>query len=113
MARTKTEHLDFRVTPEQKERLLERAKKSRLSMTDYLLALSEQKKIVVIDDVSEIIKQILKIGTNVNQIAMVANTNKNVSEKQLIIVNDSLSKLQDILAELVYQIKNEKDEIDV
>ena len=113
MARTKTERFELRLTSSQKEQLLERAKKSRLSMTDYLLALSEQKKIVVIDDVSEIIKQILKIGTNVNQIAMVANTNKSVSEKQMIMVNDNLSKLQDILADLVYQIKNEKDEIDV
>ncbi|WP_303805886.1 plasmid mobilization relaxosome protein MobC [Ruminococcus flavefaciens] len=50
-----------------------------MSMSKYLLALSEQKKIIVVEDLSEFIRQLIKIGTNVNQVTLVANTYRTVS----------------------------------
>ena len=109
----KTERMELRLTPAEKENLAARAAEARMSMSQYLLALSEQKKIYIVDGVSEVCRQIMKIGTNVNQIALVANTHKSVSEKQIEAVNDNLSSVKDILIKLIDTIQNSKDEIKV
>ena len=75
--------------------------------------LSEQKKIVVIDDVPELVRQIVKIGTNVNQVALVANTHKSVSLQQIESLNDNLIEIQRLLGKLIDTIKNTDDEIKV
>ncbi len=113
MGRLSTEQICLRLTPEQKENLKMRSEKARMNMSQYLLALSDQKKIIVIDDVPEIVRQIIKIGNNVNQVAMVANTNHNVSDKQMELVNFNLHKIQMILGDLIDKINNSKDEIEV
>ena len=113
MPRQKDERVHLRMTKEQKENLVTRAAESRLSMSQYLLALSEQKKIIVADGIPELCRQLIKIGTNVNQIALVANTHKTVSEKQLQTVNDNLVNIQNLLGKLIDTIQNSKDEIKV
>ena len=113
MPRIKTERLELRLTPIQKEKLVELSKQSRMNMTEYIIAVSEQKKIIIADGMPELLKQIIKIGTNVNQITMVANSNKSVSSKQIDIVNDNLLKIQNLISDLIDQIKNSKDEIKV
>lgn len=113
MPRIKTERIELRLTPVQKEKLIELSKQSRMNMTEYIIAVSEQKKIIIADGMPELLKQIIKIGTNVNQIAMVANSNKSVSSKQIDIVNDNLLKIQNLISDLIDEIKNSKDEIKV
>ena len=113
MPRIKTERIELRLTPVQKEKLIELSKQSRMNMTEYIIAVSEQKKIIIADGMPELLKQIIKIGTNVNQITMVANSNKSVSSKQIDIVNDNLLKIQNLISDLIDQIKNSKDEIKV
>jgi len=109
----KTERMELRLTPAEKENLAARATEARMSMSQYLLALSEQKKIVVADGLPELCRQIIKIGTNVNQIALVANTHKTVSEKQLETVNQNLVNIQHLIGELIDTIQNSKDELKV
>ncbi len=113
MPRIKTERLELRLTLEQKQKLAEISKKSRMNMTEYIVAISEQKKIIVADGVPELLKQIIKIGTNVNQITMVANSNHSVASKQIDIVNTNLVKIQNLISDLIDEIKNAKDEIEV
>lgn len=113
MPRTKTSDVHLRLTPSEKEKLTSQAAEARMSMSQYLLALSEQKKIVVADGLPELCRQLAKIGTNVNQIALVANTHKTVSEKQLEIVNENLVNIQHLLGKLIDTIKNSDDEIKV
>lgn len=113
MPRIKTEHITLRLTPAEKDNLTARAAEARMNMSQYLLALSEQKKIIIADGLPELCRQIIKIGTNVNQIALVANTHKNVSEKQLQTVNDNLDNIQLLLGKLIDTIQNSKDEIKV
>lgn len=113
MGRTKTTHITMRLTPLEKEKLSEKAAEARMSMSQYLLALSEQKKIIVVDELPELVRQVIKIGTNVNQIAMVANTHKSVSQKQIEAVENQLSDIQNLLGNLIDVIKNSKDEIEV
>ena len=113
MSRIKTERLEPRLTAKQKEKLVELSKQSRMNMTEYIIAVSEQKKIVVADGIPELLKQIIKIGTNVNQITMVANSNHSVSSNQIDIVNNNLLKIQSLISDLIDEIKNSKDEIKV
>ena len=113
MGREKTERVSLRFTPTEKEKLHEQATAARMNMSQYLLALSEQKKIIVADGLPELCRQIIAIGTNVNQIARVANQNKTVSEKQLDLVNENLIRIQDLLGSMIDTIQNSKDHIDV
>ncbi len=111
MARTKTIQVALRLTPMEKEKLQEQAKAARMNMSEYLLALSEQKKIIVADELPEVCRQLIGIGTNVNQIARVANQTKSVSEKQLDLVNENLIRVQELLGSLIDTIKNSSDKI--
>lgn len=113
MPRNKIAQVHLRYTLEEKERLEARAEEARMNMSQYVLALSEQKKIIIADGLPELCRQLAKIGTNVNQIALVANTHKTVSEKQIEIVNDNLANIQDLLGKLIDTILNSKDEIKV
>lgn len=113
MAHLKTERVSLRFSHLEKEKLLEKATEARMNMSQYLLALSEQKKIIVVDELPELVRQIIKIGTNVNQIAMVANTHKSVSSKQIETVENQLSDIQNLIGNLIDIIKNSKDEIEV
>ena len=113
MPKIKTERLELRLTQSEKEKLSAQAAEARMSMSQYLLALSEQKRIVVADELPEVCVQLIKIGTNVNQIAHVANTYHTVSEKDIESVNRNLAKVQDLLSKLIDTIKNSDDEIKV
>lgn len=113
MTRLKTERVSLRFSHSEKEKLSSKAAEARMSMSQYLLALSEQKKIIVVDELPELVRQVIKIGTNVNQIAMVANTHKSVSAKQIETVENQLSDIQNLLGNLIDVIKNSKDEIEV
>ncbi len=113
MARTKTEQVALRLTPLEKEKLATQATTARMNMSQYLLALSEQKRIIVIDGVPELCKQIIKIGTNVNQIAMVANQNKSISVRQLDIVNENLIQIQNLISNLLDTVYDAKDEVKI
>ncbi|MCR4638362.1 plasmid mobilization relaxosome protein MobC [Ruminococcus sp.] len=113
MTKIKTERMELRLTPEEKDNLIKRAAEARMSMSKYLLALSEQKKIIVVEDLSEFIRQLIKIGTNVNQVALVANTYRSVSEKQIKTLNENLIQVQQLIRKLIYIIRNTNDEIKV
>lgn len=93
--------------------VIKRAAEARMSMSKYLLALSEQKKIIVVEDLSEFIRQLIKIGTNVNQVTLVANTYRTVSVKQIETLNENLVVIQQLIRKLLSVIRNTSDEIKV
>lgn len=113
MTKIKTERMELRLTPEEKDNLIKRAAEARMSMSKYLLALSEQKKIIVVEDLSEFIRQLIKIGTNVNQVALVANTYRTVSVKQIETLNENIIAIQQLMRKLLTVIRNTGDEIKV
>lgn len=77
----KNARIHLRVTDEEKQSLVEKATLARQSVSQYILSLSENKTIIVVDGADEVTRQLLKIGNNINQIAIVANTSrKNESE---------------------------------
>lgn len=113
MPRNKTAQIALRLTPLEKEKLSAQAAQARMSMSEYLLALSEQKKIIIVDGIPELCIQISKIGTNINQIARVVNQNRNCSEKQLKMLQSDVSKLHDKLSAILDAIYDARDDIKV
>lgn len=83
MERKKDEVILLRCYNKEKEELREKAKLANMNMSEYIIALSENKKIFVIDGVPELMTAINRIGTNINQVAAVANTHRFVNENQL------------------------------
>lgn len=110
----KIAQIHLRCSPEEKEELERLASEARFSLSQYVIAIAKQKKIYYVDNyLAELCRQIIKVGTNVNQIALVANTHKTVSEKQLETVNQNLIKIQQLLSDTIDTIQNSSDEIKV
>ena len=72
----KNARIHLRVTDEEKQSIIEKAAQARQSVSQYILSLSENKTIIVVDGADEVTRQLLKIGNNINQIAVVANTSR-------------------------------------
>lgn len=71
--------------------------------SQYILSLSENKTIIVVDGADEVTRQLLKIGNNINQIAIVANTSrKNESE----LPNYYLKRITDYQNEIMKLLKS-------
>ena len=113
MPRSKEERVCLRVSQLEKEQMMKKATAARMTLSEYIVTLSAQKKIIIADGVSDIYTQLIKIGTNVNQIAYVANTYKSVSQKQIDLVNENLIKIQTLIGEMTDTIYNSDDEIEV
>lgn len=109
MPKEKTERMEIRLTPLEKENLSRKAAEAHLPISKYIIKLSEQGKIVVADELPEFARQVTKIGTNVNQIALVANTHKSVSSSQIQMIDDSLNEVQRLIRQLIISIKGKDD----
>ena len=76
---TKTERLQLRLTPMEKRNVAYHAQLMNVSVNEYISLLIRRKRIVICENIPELIYQIQKIGNNINQIAAVANTNQYIS----------------------------------
>ncbi len=113
MSRQKNSCIFVRATEEEKESLKQNAKQSRMTMSEYVLALNKQKKINVVNGISELVVELTRIGVNINQIATVANQKKNVSDYQLDLVLDKLSECQKIMSKIIKLVYGDYDDIEV
>ena len=93
MLKTKLARIDLRMTPEEKENLKRKAAEAHMTVSKYILHLSQTKRIILKDDIAELTVEISRIGNNINQIAHVGNTQKFVYKAQL---NDVMKHLQEI-----------------
>ena len=93
MPKTKLSRVEVRMTPEEKENLKRKAAEAHMTVSKYILHLSQTKRIILKDDIAELTVEISRIGNNINQIAHVGNTQKFVYKAQL---NDVMKHLQEI-----------------
>lgn len=93
MPKTKLARIDLRMTPEEKENLKSKAAEAHMTVSKYILHLSQTKRILLKDDIAELTVEISRIGNNINQIAHIGNTQKFVYKAQL---NDVMKHLQEI-----------------
>ena len=108
----KTESYLLHLTPTEKKQLKEKAEQSKLSISKYLIALSENKKIVSVEKLPDLLLEITRIGVNINQIAHVANAQKYVNTRQIYEIQNLLREVDKHMMEIIKALDN-YDEDDV
>lgn len=72
----KTKRIDLRVSESELALIDKKAAQAKLSRTDYLIKSAVGNPIIVFDGGREIAHQLFKIGTNINQLKMLAHQGK-------------------------------------
>lgn len=78
-APNKGERIIFRVTTQEKKLTVNKANRAKISVSDFCRKAVLEKEVKYIDGLSDIIYDLGKIGTNINQIAVAANQGRDVS----------------------------------
>ena len=104
MSTKKTERLQLRLSPEEKEMLIKKAAESRMTVSDYLASLVANKKVETVKSIPALIYEIRKIGVNINQIAHIGNSQRyldnNLLNKVIADMENVKTLVQKILAEV-------------
>ena len=69
----KTTIITARLTPSEKAAIQNRAKRAKMTMTDYLVQCALGKKIIQVEGLGEILSELKAQGHNLNQLATLAN----------------------------------------
>ena len=85
--------VNFRLTPEEKKKLMAKAEEAHMSLSGYIIALSRSKRVVLKDDIAKLTVEISRIGNNINQIAHIGNSQKFLYKAQF---NDVVKHLQEV-----------------
>ena len=73
MKQIKDKNIAFRITSKDLKEIQAKAKKSKMTVTDYITKSALDKEIIIIDGLSEIVSQLKKIGNNLNQLTMLSH----------------------------------------
>ena len=99
----------LRVTPSELNELQKKAAQAHMSVSSYIIHLSENKKITVAENIPELLLEITRIGTNINQIAHIGNSQKYVNKQQLDEVLNLLEDIESIMQKILSEIFNEDE----
>jgi hypothetical protein len=80
------------------------AAKAKMNLSEYIVALSQDKPIIVIDDVPKLVVEIIRIGTNINQIAKRANSQKYIKQEEIEKLDGGMKEIQRQLSEIIKKI---------
>ena len=72
--RTRNKSIPIRVTEKELEIIDKKAERARLSRTDYLILAALNKEISVCEDLKPILRELSRIGNNINQLTRLANS---------------------------------------
>ena len=93
--------VNFRMTPEEKKKLLAKAEEAHMSLSGYIISLSRSKRVVLKDEIGKLTVEISRIGNNINQIARVGNSQKYVYKAQLKYISEQLSQVEELLKKIL------------
>ena len=85
-----------RMASADREKIRALAAKAHMSMSDYVTACCLGKRIVVIDEQKELLRQLKSIGSNINRLTVLANMGK----VQVIGLDKAAQKLSEVSAAL-------------
>lgn len=77
--KTKNTRINLRVTEEDKKLIFERADELGVSASTYIVACIRKNRIVNLEGLKSVIRQLYRIGANINQIAIKVNSSNTVS----------------------------------
>ncbi len=72
--RRRNETLTIRLTKTEKANIIAKAKRAKMNLNEYILAISKQTEIVLPPDTAPIVIELKRIGNNMNQIAAKVNS---------------------------------------
>lgn len=86
----------------EKIKIQKKAKLANMNMSEYIRALINERKIVVTNELPELNLEILRIGTNINQIVSIAEQQKNYFENQIEInkIQESIKEVKKIMTQI-------------
>lgn len=73
MKQIKDKNYAFRVSEKDLDTIKNKAKKAKMTVTDYITQAALGKEIIIIDGLPEIVTQLKKIGNNLNQLTMLGH----------------------------------------
>lgn len=101
--------IEVRVTKTEKKKLQKKAELAHMSLSSYIIALSEDKKITVAENIPQLLLEITRIGTNINQIAHIGNSQKYVNKQQLDEVLKLMDDVKSIMQKILSELYNEDE----
>ena len=102
--RRRSETLTVRLTKSEKAAVIAKSKKAKMTLTEYLLMVSRDTKIVLPPDTAPIVLELKRIGNNLNQIAAKVNSGVTYVEN-LTEVIENQNKIYDLLLKLMEECR--------
>ena len=109
MPKTKLSRVEVRMTPEEKENLKRKATEAHMTVSKYIIHLSQTKRVILKDDIAELTVEISRIGRNINQIAYIGNYQKFVNRTQLKVVLEYLKQIEDLQRKILRAMFSDED----
>ena len=109
MPKTKLSRVDVRMTSEEKENLKNRADEAHMSVSKYIVYLSETKRVILKDDIVNLTVEISRIGRNINEIAYIGNYQKSFCKAQLEVLSEYLQQIIELQKKILCAMFSEED----
>ena len=109
MSKDRTERFQIRLSPAEKAKLLKNAEQVKMSVSDYIVFLTEHRRAVDTSNIPKLILEIRRVGVNINQIALVANSQKSISYKSLSELKTREREIIHILEQILDEVYNPED----
>lgn len=104
--RRRDKTLSIRLTDSEKKKILGKARKTKMSTTDFIIACADNAVIKTPEDLRPVVSQLKRIGNNINQIAIKVNSGTVYS------VNfDEVIEMQNKIYEKVFEIANADSQV--
>lgn len=81
--RKRCERLSICLTPDEKKMIQSQANKAGMTMTDFVIASAEAKRIIVITGLPELLLEINRHGNNLNQLTRRVHQHANISSAEI------------------------------
>ena len=102
--RRRSETLTVRLTKAEKAAIIAKSKRSKMTLTEYILAISKATKIVLPPATAPILLELKRIGNNLNQIAAKVDSGVTYVEN-LIDIIENQNKIYDLLLKLTEECR--------
>ena len=103
MPRSQTKQIVIRMTEEEFTRLKKKISKSGLNQAEYLRKAVLNKRIVSTEGISELMKELKRIGINLNQIARKANQGYPATVQEIQKTNEELGGIWLLLKQFLQE----------
>ena len=94
MQEKKTARQIISLTQLEKEQIKSKAEQANVSVSEYIRACINGRRLVVCEDLPELMRQIIKIGINVNQVQTVALLSGSLTAEELEPLNKQLEEIK-------------------